>query len=104
MMVRELLPSSGLLLHEDMSPLGGVLAGVGGERPGGYRGPPRPAHTSHAAHAHAGNPRAREPGLILRRRRSHMLLGPQHLLLLLLHHLRLVLTRYAGRHHACGVT
>lgn len=96
MVVWELLPARGLLLHEHVAPLGRVLAVVreGARRGRGRGGPP----------AQRRGRARREARLVLRRRRAHLLLlGPQHLLLLLLQHLRLLLSRYPSCSDACGV-
>lgn len=96
MVMRELLARGGLLLHDDVSPLGrvGPRVQVGARRGRGLAA--RPRHAAQRAHARAG---AREARLVLRRRRTHLLLlRAQHLLLLLLKHLGLLLARYAG----CG--
>lgn len=94
-MMRELLPGGGLLLHEYVAPLGRVLARVVGERPRLRGRGPTHAHRAlrrAPAGTHAG---AHEPRLVLGRRGPHLLLlRAQHLLLLLLQHLRLLLPRY----------
>lgn len=95
-MMRKLVSGGGLLLNEDMSPLRGVLARMRRE---GSRSRGRTTRTnSHADHAYPGT---REARLVLGRRRPHLLLGPQHMLLLLLQHLRLLLARYPRCHHSC---
>lgn len=96
MMVRELVPGGGLLLHQNVAPLGRVLACVRWE---GARSRGRTSGAyAHSAHVHAGPRKAR---LVLRRRWPHLLLSSQHVLLLLLQHFRLLLARYPCCHHSC---